>query len=733
MAVFVPPTYSQIDFGDAFVKGILVFPVIYYLFFLASILIISPSGFYESQQVKFNDLDSSTYWQCLFNIPTLLSGTAKTCIQITEDIGVGSKIQQRLILSIITSTLLTSLYLWTSRKYKTNLHHVRGNERLDGKEAHNYLRAFSHNESRSSSTKLDILPYLSISEFRAAIHTAVLGGTGSGKTQIILAYLIHIIKQNNKMVLHDVKGDFTSWLKGALILSPADDRTAVWDIGADIDSRPAIVDFANFLVPDTEGAKDQFWSKAARILLVAFLTKLTKEKKREWGWYDLAGITLYQAEDWLELLEEYAPEGIEYIENSGSNLSIGVRAELKSHFGLIADIANAWGIDADEREKISFQQWLLEDDPENRIIIIQNNAEIKEQSKLWIGAFFNYAIKFAVGPRRSKHAKTPNWFIVDEINSMTRQESITDIINLGREKKSYLFLGCQTISLLYKKYSVEEIETWLNSIGTLWIGKHGRGGGADKAAALAGRSQIERRDVSAGYNRDTKAASTNHGYRGEMQQVVLASQLSAELGKFDAPYEHIKISVLGFGEKFCVVDIPITKPKEKQEGYIPSPWMKSDGFKRIRVPELEAAQEHRKQKAKAEKDAKRQKEALATELARVQITEQIVQDAAKVVIQTISEVASADSVDDADEVEEPPKKTKAELEKEKRQRIVATVSEAIIEDTSTDHKALGENIEKFAMHTSQNKNTKPAKPSPAPSRPKRRKPVIKLKRKVPSQ
>ena len=645
------------------------------------------------------DLSVGDQVRCAGLVPFYLGETAQSCRSLFDAIDILSDIEKRLHLSVVIALLITLTVVWYTRRFTNRLIHVRGRQQLVGKEAHDYIRAFSGNECRNDKGAIKLLDWLTISSIRQGIHCAVIGGSGSGKTQTLLLYLFWALKARHKAVIHDVKGDFTSYIEDAILLAPADARSSIWDIGKDIDTRPLAVDLATYLIPAPAGQKDPFWSNASRAMLVGYITKLQSERGSSWGWHDLAEVILYDADAWTEVLKEYAPEALEYVENSGSNLSVGVRADLKSNFSLVADIANAWGMNTEGRHFVSLRDWMQDNDPEKRVVIIQNNEEIKKQSELIIGAFFNYVTKFSIGPRRSKKS-TPVWFFLDELNSMSKQHEVTNLINLGREKKCYAFIGAQAISALYEKYTPHEIDVWFNSIGTLWIGKHGHGTNADKAAGLAGRRQVERHDVSAGYAKGTGNASENHGYRGEMQNVMMASELTASLGFNDKPFEHIKISVLGFGETLCVVDIPITKVTPKREAFVEATWMKAGEFKAIRSPELEALQKKRKDKKKKEQEEKRQLEAEAQAHANAGLTEKIVAETSRTVLKALEDAANGEN--DNNEPEAPPKKSAAELKREREERMAANVAEELVDEAAQGHYggSISKTVEAFAEKVS---------------------------------
>src|SRR5690606_4758763 len=67
-----------------------------------------------------------------------------------------------------------------------------------------------------------------ISLDRETRHALLLGSIGGGKTQAALPILLAAIERDDRVIVHDMKGDFTAGLPGdPLIVAPWDRRSAV--------------------------------------------------------------------------------------------------------------------------------------------------------------------------------------------------------------------------------------------------------------------------------------------------------------------------------------------------------------------------------------------------------------------------------------------------------------------------------------------------------------------------
>ena len=75
-----------------------------------------------------------------------------------------------------------------------------------------------------------------LSRKREVAHILLVGLPGGGKTVIINNVLQQILDRGDRAIIHDPKGDFSSWLpeSESVLLGPWDARSVAWDIATDI-------------------------------------------------------------------------------------------------------------------------------------------------------------------------------------------------------------------------------------------------------------------------------------------------------------------------------------------------------------------------------------------------------------------------------------------------------------------------------------------------------------------
>src|SRR5699024_4505924 len=94
------------------------------------------------------------------------------------------------------------------------------------------------------------------------------------KTQILKRLITQIIARGDRLIIWDVKGDYTADFgrtKGAVLLAPWDRRAAAWDVGADVPGRADARELAARLVRAPSSGAPDMWSNGARIILSAYI------------------------------------------------------------------------------------------------------------------------------------------------------------------------------------------------------------------------------------------------------------------------------------------------------------------------------------------------------------------------------------------------------------------------------------------------------------------------------
>ena len=118
-------------------------------------------------------------------------------------------------------------------------------------------------------------------------HICVIGSTGSGKT---LGHLNSIYceaeQRGDKIILFDVKGDFTAALAGrpeVTLMAPWDSRSANWDLQSEITQTNDCDSIAESIIPvDKKDAKNESFRQQARQVLSATLKCLYFDNSLTW-------------------------------------------------------------------------------------------------------------------------------------------------------------------------------------------------------------------------------------------------------------------------------------------------------------------------------------------------------------------------------------------------------------------------------------------------------------------
>lgn len=120
-----------------------------------------------------------------------------------------------------------------------------------------------------------------------------IGAPGSGKTQILGRLILQLLlRRRVKVLLYDVKGDFTAWLgwlSRVKLVAPWDARSVAWDVSADVTTKVDAETLAKRLVPDREG-EGSMWSAGAQQILTAIIVNLQNTKPRRWSFTDITDV-----------------------------------------------------------------------------------------------------------------------------------------------------------------------------------------------------------------------------------------------------------------------------------------------------------------------------------------------------------------------------------------------------------------------------------------------------------
>ena len=356
---------SASEFTIRYDLGVLIGLLVFGIVFTGTLYIVFSLGspFYDSPWMAINDLIQYPQF-------ALRSARSNTW---------------RITLSLIVACVSTYYAVRSTLKPRNRIRHIDGAELLEGLDAEKASQAVLLS---GASEFLRFNDHLAIAKSQATRHFLISGSVGSGKTQIIAPIIRKLIDRNEKAVIYDVKGDFTSMSSRPVIISPWDARSASWDLASDITTDTEAQAFAQSLIPNSPNGTNEFFTRGAQGILVSCLYKLMRDAQhnaKKWGWPELSQMLLMPVSDLHANAKIHYPEVASFLEKPDSTTTNNVIQTLAGGTSFIHRLAVAWKNCA---ESISFKDWCSDDYAGKRQIILQAGGDA-ELSKRYISAVIN--------------------------------------------------------------------------------------------------------------------------------------------------------------------------------------------------------------------------------------------------------------------------------------------------------------------------------------------------------
>ena len=465
----------------------------------------------------------------------------------------------------------------------TQDHHIRGRRRLQDEAAR---KAWVLAEGEGADG-LHIHPSLpSITRSRETRHMLVFGGVGSGKTQTLLPFMRAARARGDRMLVFDLKGDFTPDFPSHamphngqqvevvdVIFAPWDRRSIPWAVARDVDTLAAAREFAARMIPESQGGSP-FWSNAARQVLIASLVELQSETPEKWGFADLAKKLTRPIEELAEAARIYFPEALKALSDGQQNVtSAGVLGNMMSYLSVIFDLARAWrnpGI-------FSIRDWLTEKNKATKSVILQHNGEFESLARAFNGAVLSLASQLINSPLMPESTSRRVWFFLDEFPQLGKVEAVFPLCEIGRSKGVRVVIGTQDIPQIKEDYGEHRTNALVSMVGTHIVARVMPGETADYIAEkIIGEREVERLDVStsSGTGRApgifTTGGTRTSSWKLVREPVMLPSEL-LQLGP-DLKLGGVKVLVSGVGEDLLEVLVPFSDPRRLRPASVIADW-----------------------------------------------------------------------------------------------------------------------------------------------------------------
>lgn len=467
-----------------------------------------------------------------------------------------------LVLAGCASAWMTKLALVP----KSNTWHLSGPKLLKDKEALQEARrrSLSQKQQEADPLCLAVHPDWVLSKKHWSRHGFIVGGVGSGKTQILLRIIKQIIDRDEKLFLYDAKGDMTAKFRRPIILSPFDARSWVWDVARDVRNPSQAAAFAASLIPEDSG-NGKFWTIAAQQLLTGAIRSLQNTKGTTWGWKDLADAVSQGAPEMLPMIQAHYPKAAPLIANAESQSTASVLSTLAGFTRVIDDLALAWPKRSKDRS-FAITDWVLDDYKGRKQVIVQAGADA-QLTKAYISALINVCVPTIVGPQLTENEEGRCLaFILDELPSLG-VINLAPLIDRGRSKGVQVLCGLQDSGQLKATYGDNQAKALLAMVGTHIICQVQAGETREDVARMLGKNKVAWR------NHD-KNAQVHEESRGVVSANELTDELGYRKGKHMGPLGWgIRAIVFTSGDPLLLNFPGIDLPNKRESQVIPK-WMK---------------------------------------------------------------------------------------------------------------------------------------------------------------
>jgi hypothetical protein len=470
----------------------------------------------------------------------------------------------RFDVAMLMATLVGAAVTWVIGRPYSDTKILAGRHLFEGKAAHHQIAQVVKDEIARSGEGVKLhksFPW-AMSRDRETTHFWMIGSVGSGKTVAINSLVDSVLERistsagTDKVLIYDNKGDFTSTLNtNFALLAPWDARSMVWDIAKDCTNLQDARELAAYIVAE---GHDPMWHQAARQILAAVIQQLQCEMPGQWTWSDLHQLACSSQEKLLAIIECFAPEALNFIQ-SESKTTDGILINLGSSLADVAVLAKVWG-SSSLAQRFSLSEWLLDPNPEHRVVILQGSGRYPEMTKGYVQA----AISLLAG--RINSAELPDdrqrrvWLVLDEFPQLGKLDRVGSIIAVGRSKGVCCVLGVQDASQIMEIYGEHAGKAWPAMIKTQIIARTNPGETADYIAKMmVGYATIERTIMHLGELQPPKT---------EQQLVIEPSEIADYLGPDKTG---VKAMVLGFGDAH-ILQWPYTDYPKLRAPAMPAAW-----------------------------------------------------------------------------------------------------------------------------------------------------------------
>lgn len=342
---------------------------------------------------------------------------------------------------------------------------------------------------------------ISITERSESAHFFYIGKSGSGKTQSMQHVLRSAINRDDKIMIYDFKSDdFSGWFadryrKDAVLLAPWDQRTAIWDIAADIEYLSDTTLLSKSLLPSSDGGGDEYWSLASRDILTAVLKYLRKEFGTNWGFAQLS--MLFSDLELLKIAVRSVDSGCADAHLGGddgeqSSQTQGVQGSLRKCGEWMTQIAALWPRTPETKNRMfSIRKYVhgTGRGKNQKIVVLGGNERFTFFSPI-LASIASLYIAYKISAKAGAGGR--QWLFLDELGTLPKLENLVIGMTNARSKGLRFVLGIQDLGVLKNVYGENLTATIVNNPGTIVAGAATDPSTQDLFSKIFGTKIVER-------------------------------------------------------------------------------------------------------------------------------------------------------------------------------------------------------------------------------------------------
>ena len=344
-------------------------------------------------------------------------------------------------------------------------------------------------------------------------HMIFVGTTGTGKSTCFKNILPQIRAKGQRAVVIDTTGDFINCFYRAgkdILLNPFDKRSQAWHPWIDCLQPYHYDELAQGFVPQT--SHDRFWSEASRTVLSETMQKIARDGKS-----DLGHLLSLLMEEPLKSLHEFLKDtpAASLTDPAGDKTALSIRSHLIPYLKSLRYIPKHGDV-------FSIRQWMSQEEGDSWLFIgamPDQRETLRPLMTGWMTIAMNSLMSL------SPDSKRRVWFLIDELASLQKQETLPKALAELRKYGGCIATGIQSIPQLQEIYGHSESKSLTSLFNTKVIFRSGDPESAKQLSLMLGEQEVKESNEGISYGAHQMRDGVSLNEQKRLKPVVSANDI----------------------------------------------------------------------------------------------------------------------------------------------------------------------------------------------------------------